>query len=420
VYSVSNPQDILITRLARYVLLAIGLMTGVADLNAGVNTWTSVGPPGADVNGYYGFVIDPSNPDTLYVTAYGFPGLWRSRDRGASWELLGADTPIVADLLRQVVVDAQNPSHLLGISGFYFWESFDGGNSWTRREFPTGTGDAESIAVSRDSMTIYVGAAQLCVFRPCCCGGVEKSTDGGRSWTKTALNKLTIGLLDVDPVDPRIVYAAGFDYDATSHAGTLFRTRDGGRNWVRIGPAVPIDVTPSGTNTASHLLIDPRAPSNLFLSSDAGLWTSVDGGGTWTNVRSTAPFTQILGLADDPLDPGAIFAATAGAIQQPPPQPQPQPPPCPLPLPCPPLPPCPLPCPPPRPADALFGVIRSSDHGITWSRFIDAALPPSSVVGSGPVFGFSIDPRRNVFYEIRNDGLFGYSIYGPRRRAVRP
>ena len=396
------------TRLVRHVLLAIGLMTGFADLNAGVNGWTSIGPPSAIE--YYGLTVDPSNPDTLYVTAYGYPGLWRSRDHGASWELLGTGTPIATDLLLRVVVDAQKPSHLLGISAVDFFESVDGGNSWTRRTFPFDTGSAQSIALSQDSMTIYVGAGQRCerlYGSKCVDGGVEKSTDGGRSWTKTALNNLTIGLLDVNPVDPRIVYAAGFDYDAQSHAGTLFRTRDGGRNWVRIGPAVAIDVI-SQANMASQLLIDPTAPSNMFLSSDTGLWTSIDGGDSWTNVRTTAPFTQILGLADDPLEPRAIFAATAGAIQQQPPCPPP------------PLPPCPPLLPPP--AGALLGVVRSTDHGITWSRFIDAALPPapSSAFVSEPPLGFSLDPRRNVFYEIRRDGLFAYSISRPRRRAAKP
>lgn len=393
------------------ILLASCLGISVAvPATAGLNQWTSIGPKPDERLHVRNFVVDPSNPDTLYATTSGPDRFWRSRDRGLSWENVKAP-----DLAQQVAVDALNPSHILFLGFFGLYQSFDGGETWSDKEPAPGLlcGFTIHFDGSRDWKTIYVVGTPGGDF--CSGAAVARSTDGGRNWTRAGLDNAVIHLLKVDPIDPRIVYATSINNNQTE--GRLFRTRDGGRNWIAVGPAV--------TRT-SHLLIDPTTPTNLYLSTTTGLWTSRDGADSWTALRSNTPFTQIVGLAVDSFEPAVLLAATPGRVvfqcpvtcPPPPPPCPPGAPVCPLPPPpCPPLPPC---TPTPPSPDQLFGIIRSTDYGMTWSRFIELALPEAN---SG--LGLIIDPRRTSFYQIGSNAVgfnsvFDYTIVPRRRHAVRP
>ena len=377
--------------------------------NAGLNQWTSVGPNPDDRLNVKNFVVDPSNPDTIYATTTSPLGLWRSRDRGVSWESLSAP-----DLPQQLAVDALNPNHILFLGLFGLYQSFDGSATWSERQPAAGLlcGNIIHFDGSADWKTIYVAGTPGGDF--CSGAAVARSTDGGRNWTRAGLDNEVIHLLKVDPTDPTIVYATAINNNEME--GRLFRTRDGGRNWVRVGPAV---------TRSSSLVITPTNPSTLYLSTSAGLWTS-RGGEEWTLLRSNAPCTEMVPLAVDPSDPAVLFAATPGRITfQCPVTCPPPPPPCPpnapvcppAPPPCPPLPPCPTPTPPS--SDDLFGVIRSTDYGLTWSRLIEPALPESN-----SALRLIIDPRRTSFYQIGGSvvgstSVFEYTIVPSRRHAVR-
>ena len=375
--------------------------------SGGVNEWTRIGPNSNDVTA---FSVDPSSPDTLYEATTGIPSLWKSTNGGGAWSAIG---PSDLSVVQAIVADPRIANHVMVIDSFDFFQTFDGGATWSGGKFPFGivTGFLYGMQLANDG-TITVRASQICFGSlNCSGGGVAMSVDGGAHWSKTGLGDQTVAALTMDPSDSGTAYAQTIDYNKVTFvttAASLMRTRDGGKNWTRI--AQTIDV-----RTGSHLFIDPAIRTTLDLTTDSGLWTSLDGGDTWTRSRATAPFTNVLGLSADPLDRGSFFAATPGFAA----------PDCPTPpLPC-----LLLPCPPgqscpvlrPSPAD-LLGIIRTTDHGNSWTRYIDPALPrPDSLHVSNTFLALIIDPRRATFYGVRSDGVFAYTLApASHRRGVRP
>jgi len=169
-------------------------------------------------------------------------------------------------------------------------------------------GRLTAIAVHpTDRNTIYIGGAQ---------GGVWKTTDGGASWTPLTDHacSLAMGALAIDPVDPQIVYAGTgeqhFSSDSYYGCGVL-RSTDGGATWAQLGGS--IFQTSTGGARISRIVIDPRtagtvATTRLFVASDFGLYRSVNGAGS---------FTQVLGgtatdIVMHPTNPDTLYAAVRG------------------------------------------------------------------------------------------------------------
>lgn len=93
--------------------------------------------------------------------------------------------------------------------------------------------------------------------------GLIESTDGGRSWRSVSL---------LGEVDFHVLEAAGRHvYGVDSGTGMLLASADAGRSWGRRTP-------PAGVFS---LAIDPRDPSAIVVSTEAGLFASADGGEGW-------------------------------------------------------------------------------------------------------------------------------------------
>ena len=81
--------------------------------------------------------------------------------------------------------------------------------------------------------------------------GVYRSTDGGKSWTKTLDHKVDgreIGAIDVamDPVNPQILYAATYDkvrkpwtFGEGGPGSAIFKSTDGGAKWTQLTNGLP-------------------------------------------------------------------------------------------------------------------------------------------------------------------------------------
>lgn len=85
--------------------------------------------------------------------------------------------------------------------------------------------------------------------------------------------------------------------------GTLYRSTDDTASWSRVdalaGRSV-YDIEFSG--------------GDVFVASDSGVWSSTDGGATWTQRDlGIGPNQQVLDVALDPADPAVIWAAVADA-----------------------------------------------------------------------------------------------------------
>lgn len=391
----------------RSIGAAVLLTLIAATAYGGGNQWTRIDPtPTGDP--VYAFAIDPSNSHVLWMAT---PGrVWRSRDRGASW------TGVVSlmETTKQLLIDTQNPAHVLVLTYGALYQSFDSGETWSKSDLHP---FKHSMAMTRDSRTIYVGENQLCHDeKNCSGGGVTRSLDGGQTWSDAGLPEQHVRMLGADPYDANVAYAVAFDAEKNTFGrgpSSLLRTRDGGRSWRSIGPAILLEQV--------AFLIDPSNPSHLYLASAFGLATSFDGGDSWSVLQSGMPFNQISSLSVDARDSAALLAATPGRAARDCPAGEPAGPDPPCPPPPPGAPPilCPRfmrpPCSTydhPRP-DELLGVLRSTDGGRTWSRIIARAVPHLGIVGA-----LFVGPGAEVYYHLAGAVLFEYEPAGPRRRGV--
>lgn len=102
-------------------------------------------------------------------------------------------------------------------------------------------------------------------------GEVYKSIDGGNNWTLTSKGEdfgSGVTSVEVDPVNPQIVFAGGND--------GVFRSIDGGTNWT--------NVLPNSNFGVNEILINAGNTQIVLAATDKGLYRSTDGGVNWTQL----------------------------------------------------------------------------------------------------------------------------------------
>lgn len=167
-------------------------------------------------------------------------------------------------------------------------------------------GYATAVAgVASRPFVLYLGTAD---------GGVWQTTDAGRTWQPLFDEQAvgSIGAIAVAPSNPQIVYAgtgARADRDRANRGGGIYRSADGGRTWTRLGL--------TSTQHIARIAVDPRDADRVLVavlgspsSADAerGVFRSIDGGRTFARVLSGGSDT---GAADVVLDPSAASIAYA-------------------------------------------------------------------------------------------------------------
>ncbi|MEA2238497.1 MAG: hypothetical protein QOC81_3221 [Thermoanaerobaculia bacterium] len=367
--------------------LLIACISVPLPCRAGNNEWTSIGPQLPPYHQIESVTIDPSNPDNLWVLS---AGLWRSRDGGFSWDLIADSTLDSALRIVQVTVDPHDSRHILVLAFAGFCQSFDGGDTWVLHHIGTTTlfDRINQFEVASNAATIYAAAAQTCsvhgdlVYPPGCSGGgFWKSANGGITWTLISLKNQTVGQIAVDPFNADTVYAIVYQASVTKiGAGTLMRSRDGGRNWIALSPRACADASYNCSSTAVYLVVEKSNSSTLYFAGSDGLLVSHDGGETWTITTKDFPLP-----VPDPFQSGLLYVSLGNEpVLQPPPG---------VPL--------------PPPVIRQYGVVRSSDYGQTWTPVISTS--------SGHLL---VDSRRS-FYGVTSTGLFRYTLVVPRKRAAK-
>lgn len=189
-------------------------------------------------------------------------------------------------------INPNNPNVIYqGASGGGVWRTNNGGTTWTPltdQQSSLGTGEPSAIAVDpSDTNTIYVGTSGRFVLN--ISKGILKSTDGGGSWIVLGSNfpasntgnaddlfaGQSINVIIVDPANSNNLYLGA--------SNGLFRSTDGGRNWM---PGT------NGGGDARSLVLDPTSPAanrRLYAGiSFSGIRQSTDGGQTWTQILNNA------------------------------------------------------------------------------------------------------------------------------------
>jgi photosystem II stability/assembly factor-like uncharacterized protein len=116
--------------------------------------------------------------------------------------------------------------------------------------------------------------------------------------------------LALDPNNPNVVYIATGKY--MSEPGTIFKSTNRGATWMQSNLNVPMGGDEQKRWAGNRLAVNPfNSNWLLFGSRKNGLWRSIDGGMTWTQVRALPatpdPEIGILAIAFDPKVPGRVY-----------------------------------------------------------------------------------------------------------------
>lgn len=118
-------------------------------------------------------------------------------------------------------------------------------------------------------------------------GGLWKTTNGGASWAplNDFLASLAACALVLDPTNPDVLYAGtgeGFyNGDGLRGAG-IFKSINGGTTWTQLGSTAN-----SNFHYVNRLAISPANGQIILAATRSGIWRSTDGGGTWTRRATT-------------------------------------------------------------------------------------------------------------------------------------
>jgi photosystem II stability/assembly factor-like uncharacterized protein len=275
----------------------------------GGRTWKAAGL--ADTRHVARVVIHPSRPDTVYVAAVGHlwgsnseRGVFKTSDGGQTWKkiLFVDDNTGATDL----VMDPQNPETLFvamyqrqrkawgfngGGPGSGIYRSRDGGATWTKLSNGLPTSDKGRIGLDifhADPRIVYA-----VVEAPGRENGIYRSADGGDTWDAwSTLNPrpMYFSQIRADPRDANRVYLLG------SNRG-FYVSDDGGRNFRDVFSTI---------HSEDHALwIDPDDTNHLIVGGDGGVSISWDRGQTWL-FRDNLPVGQFYEISADMQDPYVI------------------------------------------------------------------------------------------------------------------
>ena len=251
-------------------------VTRFADSTFANLSLRSIGP--AFMSGRIADVAIHPTDDNVWYVAVGSGGVWKTSNAGVTWSPVFENESSYS--IGCVTIDPSNPNtvwvgtgenvggrHVGFGDGVY--RSDDGGASWKNMGLKSSEHISKIIVHPKDSKTIWV-AAQGPLWSKGGDRGIYKTTDGGLTWKKTLGDSIWVGATDIiiDPRDPNVLYAATWQRYRTVY------------NFIGGGPG-------------------------------SGVWRSLDGGNTWTALKSGLPSTDMgkIGLAISPQQPDVIYAA---------------------------------------------------------------------------------------------------------------
>ena len=242
--------------------------------------------------------------NTTAGTESGMP-LWTNIGPFETFNTNTGPNPLAKSEQANIYCIDQSPSHpdvvYCGTEGSEIYKSIDRGLNWTcvSRTYDISTPTALEVHPYNPD-TVFVGEGAR----------IRKSTDGGLTWsTVLTVNDLSANEILVNPANTQIVLAATFK--------GLYRSTDGGENWIQLFPEACYDIEwkTDDPNTALLVRNDPDADiCRFYKSTDSGLnWMLKDNG--W--FFSDQPGVNDGGarLAVTKADPNRVYAVLIGEAQ---------------------------------------------------------------------------------------------------------
>jgi photosystem II stability/assembly factor-like uncharacterized protein len=162
-------------------------------------------------------------------------------------------------------------------------------------------------AVEQNPFIIYVGFAT---------NGVWKSTNNGTTFQPIfdTYGTHSIGDIAIAPSDPNVVWVGTGEANnrqSSSFGDGIYKSVDAGKTFTKMGL--------EDSQTIARIVIDPKDPNIVYVAvlghlfgpnKERGVYKTVDGGKTWTNVKFIDEDTGFTDLAMDASDSKILYAAS--------------------------------------------------------------------------------------------------------------
>ena len=256
--------------------------------------WRLIGPHRAGrVSAVAGI---PGDPATFYMGTPG-GGVWKTTDSGEVWTPI-FDQERVASI-GALAIAPSNPAIIFAGTGEQtpgngVYKSTDAGATWTNIGLQATRYISSIIVDPHDPNILIVGVIGHPILGIAASGpdrGVFKTTNGGKTWTKTLYRDEVAGVSDlcVDPGNPRVLYAAvwhprDFRTDREPPNATdawLYKSTDQGSTWIQL----PGTGLPPGAWDRTGVAVAPgNHGRRIFAITGPGLFRSDDAGVTWRQI----------------------------------------------------------------------------------------------------------------------------------------
>ncbi len=293
--------------------------------------WRFIGPEGNRFSAVAGVAGDPS----VYYAGAASGGIYKTTDAGVHWQPIFDDQPVQsigalavapsdANIVWAGTGEASIRSHISIGQGVY--KSTDAGKNWSLMGLEA-TGRTPRIVIDSQNPDIVFVCALGNAYGPQSERGVFRTSDGGRTWTKTLFVDENTGCSDVamDPRNPRVLFAGMWQLEmhtwgreSGGPGSGLFTSRDGGLTWRKLtGHGLP--AKPIGKVVVAIARSNPNRIYALIETGDGVPWKGQptdsgevfrtdDGGETWKiasydhNAMGRAHYYSRVAVAPDDED----------------------------------------------------------------------------------------------------------------------
>lgn len=234
-------------------------------------------------------LFHPSDPTILLAATSG--GIFKSVDGGATWSRKSSNTSNYKD----IKFKPTDPTIMYATEGGRFYRSTNTGDSWTQITAGVIAGTRLVIGVSINQPNWVYLCQTNGTF-----AGLLKSTDSGLNFTtqSTTPNLMDYGCtgsgtasqawydlcMEVDPLNANTIYVGGIN---------IWKSTSGGAtgSWILnshwVGGCAP------SLHADQHVLAWSSLTGSLFAGCDGGIYTTSNGGTTWTDISSGLAIAQV-------------------------------------------------------------------------------------------------------------------------------
>ncbi|MCC6318374.1 MAG: hypothetical protein IT361_11860 [Gemmatimonadaceae bacterium] len=274
----------------------------------------------------------PQQPLTFYMGPTG-GGVWKTINAGQTWFNV-SDRYFTVGSMGDIDVADSDPNVILagtGSDGYRsnvaigrgVWKSTDAGTTWTHVGLAS-VGNIGAVRIHPTNPQVALVAAIGNPFKPNVDRGVYRTTDGGRTWTKTLFVSDSTGAVDVEmmPGNPSVVYASMWRAErkpwtivSGAREGGVYKSTDGGVTWNKLGGGLPAELFGK-----SNLAVSPASPNSVWAIIEAkpgsGLYRSDDAGETWKLLSDFGPMLTrpfyYTGVTVHPRDANTVWTYSEG------------------------------------------------------------------------------------------------------------